>query len=437
MAGGGLFRATGCLAALLAASPARSQAPPAAAKVLAIRDATVIPVSGPILPRATVLVRGGKIAEVGPNVAVPPGAEVHDGRGKFLTPGVIDPHSHMGVYPWPGTPATSDGNEASAPVTAEVRAADSIHVEDPAFARARAGGVTTVQILPGSANLIGGEAAIVKLRPVPSLAGMRFEGAPRGLKMAVGENPKRVYGGRGKTPSTRMGNAAVMRQAFIKAREYLTKWDRYRAKLEEHRRKLAAGEEKAEKEPEKPETDLQLETLAAVLRGEVRVHIHCYQTHDIEFLFRLSDEFGFKIACFHHGLEAYKVADEIARREIGVTTWTDWWGFKIEAFDGIPYAFPILLRKGVLASLHSDSSSGVQRLYHEAAKAVRYGVSEEDAFKLFTLNPAKQLGIEARVGTIEPGKDADLALFDRHPFDMYARVEKTFIDGVLVYERGK
>jgi len=422
------------LACALAATPALAQEP---APPVLLKDATVLVVDGAALPRASVLVRDGKIAAVGPDVAAPAGARVIDCKGRFVMPGIIDVHSHMGVYSWPAVPANSDGNEATAPVTAEVRAEDSVNAEDPAFAKARAGGVTTVQVLPGSANLIGGEAVILKLRPTGTLEGLRFAGAPRGLKMALGENPKRVYGGRSQSPSTRMGNAAVLRAAYQKAREYTAKWERHAAQKAAFDRKVAAGEKHPADAPPPPDRDLQLETLAAVLRGEVRLHVHCYEVHDLEFLFRLVDEFGLKHITVHHALETYKVADELARRGMGATTWVDWWGFKVEAWDGIPYALPILFRKGVLASIHSDSSREVQWLYHNAAKAVRYGLAEADALRAITLNPATQLGVADRVGSVTVGKDADLAVFSKHPFDMYTRVDLTLIDGAVAYERGR
>lgn len=424
------------MSALLAAGAASAHAQESGGAIL-LKDAVIIRVDGPVIPKGSILIRDGKIAEVGPQVQAPPGTTTWEMAGKFVMPGVIDTHSHMGVYSWPHVKAHSDGNEATAPITAEVRAADSVNVEDPAFAKARAGGVTTIQILPGSANLIGGQSVILKVRPSISLDGMLFKGAPRGLKMALGENPKRVYGKRTQTPSTRMGNAAVLRQTYQQAAEYQRKWDRYDRKLEIHKLKLAAGEATDADAPEPPERKLQMETLAAVLRGEIRLNVHCYESHDIEFLLRLVDEFKLTNVTIHHALETYKVADELAKRGVAATTWVDWWGFKVEAYDGIPYGLGILLNKGVLASIHSDDSAEVQWLWHNAAKATRYGVSEADAFKCITLNPAKQLGIDGRVGSITVGKDADLVVFDKHPFDMYTHVELTLIDGTVVYRRSK
>ncbi|HMC82787.1 MAG TPA: amidohydrolase, partial [Candidatus Polarisedimenticolia bacterium] len=322
----------------------------------------------------------------------------------------------------PEVDANSDGNEMTDPVQAGVRALDSANVEDPAIGRALAGGVTTIQILPGSGNVIGGEAVTVKLRPRATLEEMVFAGAPRGLKMALGENPKRVYGAKNKLPSTRMGNIYVMRNAFQQARDYRAKWEAWQKKPESER-------------GAPPDRDLKLETLADVLAGKVRVHVHCYRKDEIEALFRVADEFGFKIASLQHGLEAYKIADEVARRDVGVATFAHWWGYKWEAWDGIPQNAAILADHGVRVAIHSDSADLIQRLYEEAAVAMHYGLSREDALKAITLNPAWMLGLDDRIGSLEVGKDADIAIFSKDPFDIYTRVEKTLVDGKIVYDR--
>ena len=383
---------------------------------LAIVGATVLPVSGPPIPNGTVLVGGGKIVAVGADVQVPEDAEVVDGSGSFLMPGIIDVHSHMGVYPWPSARAHGDGNEAIDPVTARVRAEDSVHVSDPAFSRARAGGVTTVQVLPGSANIVGGESAVLKLRPARTLERMRFVGAPRGIKMACGENPKRVYGDDVDGPSTRMGNLAAMRGAFQAAKD--------------HRKALATH-----RDP--PPTDANLQTLLDVLDGKVRVHVHCYRHDDIEGIYRVMDEFGVQVASIQHALEAYKVRDMIIAHGTGIATWADWWGFKMEAFDGIPHNAAMVKNDGGIVAIHSDSSNQVQRLNIQASKTLRYGMSEAAALETITIDPAKMLGIEDKVGTIAVGKDADLALFSAHPLDMYSLNTHTWIDGQLVYDRAK
>jgi imidazolonepropionase-like amidohydrolase len=389
--------------------------PLAAAADFAIVGATVLPISGPIIQTGNVLVRDGKIAAVGADVLVPDGMATVQAEGQYLMPGIIDVHSHMGVYPWPSAKAHGDGNEAVSPITARVRAEDSVHVSDPAFERARAGGVTTIQVLPGSANLVGGEAAILKLRRSRTLAGMKFTGAPRGIKMACGENPKRVYGSDENGPQTRMGNVAYLRAAFQSAQDHRT------ARLG--------------KDP--PPRDANLQTLLDVLDGKVRVHVHCYRHDDIEGVFRLMDEFGVSVSSIQHALEAYKVRDLILAHGTGIATWADWWGFKMEAFDGIPHNAAMVKAEGVPVAIHSDSSNQVQRLNVQASKTLRYGMSEADALETITRDPARILGLEDRVGTIEVGKDADFAMFSGHPLDVYSLNTATWIDGIQVYDRNK
>jgi len=383
---------------------------------LAIVGATVLPISSPPISDGTVLIADGKIVAVGSDLTVPEGTQVVEAQGSFLMPGIIDVHSHMGVYAWPSARAHGDGNEAIDPVTARVRAEDSVHVSDPAFGRARAGGVTTVQILPGSANLVGGESAILKLRPSRTLEAMRFVGAPRGIKMACGENPKRVYGEDIHGPSTRMGSLASMRAAFQAALDY-------RKARSSHR--------------DPPPTDSNLETLLDVMDGQVRLHVHCYRHDDIEGIYRVMDEFGVQVASIQHALEAYKVRDLIIAHGTGIATWADWWGFKMEAYDGIPHNAALFKNDGGVVAIHSDSSNQVQRLNIQAAKTLRYGMSEAAALETITLDPARMLGIEAQVGTISVGKDADLALFNAHPLDMYSLNTHTWIDGQLVFDRSK
>ena len=376
------------------------------------------------IPRGSLLIVDGKIREIGETVDAPPGARVILAEGKFVMPGIVDTHSHIGVYSWPEVAANSDGNEMTDPNQAGVRAMDAINLEDPAIGRALAGGVTTIQILPGSGNVIGGEAVTVKLRPGSTLDEMLFAGAPRGLKMALGENPKRVYGSRNKLPSTRMGIIYVMRSAFQQAKEYRAKWDAWQKKPE------------ADRGPA-PERDLKLETLSDVLSGKVRVHVHCYRKDEMEALFRIADEFGFKIASLQHGLEAYKIADEIARRGIGVATFAHWWGYKWEAWDGIPQNASILAEHGVRVAIHSDSADLIQRLYEEAAIAMHYGLGRQQALESITLSPAWMLGLDGRIGSLDVGKDGDIAIFSKDPFDIYTRVEKTLVDGKVVYDRSK
>jgi imidazolonepropionase-like amidohydrolase len=421
-----------CLAALALGAAARF-APAEETRALPVREFAVVgahvETAGPAgrIADGVVLVRDGKIEAVGrrDQVTVPDGITVHDvtGRNVTLLPGIIDPHSHMGVYPWPEVPANADGNEATDPIRPEVRALDSVNAEDPAFERARAGGVTTVMVLPGSANLIGGQAAVLKLRPGGTVDAMRFPGAPASMKLAWGENPKRVYGERDAAPSTRMGNLAVLRRAFTEAREYAASWERHRAAVA----KDAAAEP--------PARDLRKDALAGMLRGDFRLQVHCYTRSDILSLLAFATEQGMKVTAIHHGLDAYKVRREIAAHGAAVCTWADWWGFKVEAYDGIPQNAALCTQAGVRVAIHSDSSEMVQRLPHEAAKMIAAGLDRAEAVKALTIHPARVLGVEERVGSIEPGKDADLVLFSGDPFSVLTRVDAVWIDGVPVHRR--
>ncbi|MBI3892873.1 MAG: amidohydrolase family protein [Candidatus Wallbacteria bacterium] len=410
------------LAALREAALREAAGPAPVSTPVAIVGGTVITVTRGIIPNGTVLIRDGKIAAVGHALPPPAGALVIDATGKYVMPGLIDTHSHLGVYPWPNARAHDDGNEMTEPLTPHMRAEDGLFLEDPGMDRVRAGGVTTVQIIPGSANLQGGQAVILKLRLGNTLDDLKFKDAPRGIKMAFGENPKRVYGSKGQAPMTRMGNSAVMRQAFTRAREYQKQWAEFEANS------------RAGRPTVRPEKDAKMETLIDVLEGRVRVHVHCYRKDDLLAMIRIADEFGFKIASFQHCLEGYKIAHELAKRDIGAATWPDWWGFKMEAWDAIPQNASLLAAAGVRVSLHSDSANVAQRLFGEAGKAVRYGMRPDQAIKAITWWPATILGIESRVGSLEAGKDADIAIFTKHPFDVYSTVEKTLIDGQVVWD---
>ncbi|HEY8539269.1 MAG TPA: amidohydrolase [Steroidobacteraceae bacterium] len=413
---------------------------PAASPPIVIRNATILTGTGERLDGADLVLADGRIQAIGANVAVPAGARVIDASGRWVTPGLIDVHSHLGVYPSPGVNAHSDGNEMTAPVTANVWAEHGVWPQDPGFQAALEGGVTTLQILPGSANLVGGRGVTLKNVPAASYQAMKFPGAKHGLKMACGENPKRVYGSRSQAPSTRMGNVAGYRQAFADAQDYRRSWEKYR-------RELAAYEKKKAKDPDaqppsEPKRDLKLETLVGALEGEIIVHIHCYRADEMQVMLDLAKEFGFKIAAFHHGVEAYKIANRLAEEQVCGALWADWWGFKMESFDGIPENLAMVdFPEGGCAIVHSDSEEGIQRLNQEAAKSMARGnrvglsIPPERAIRWITSNPAKALDIADRTGSLEVGKMADVVIWNRDPFSVYALAEQVFIDGVLVYDR--
>ncbi|HEV7505780.1 MAG TPA: amidohydrolase [Thermoanaerobaculia bacterium] len=423
-----------------AAKPAEIAFPstykPIPSKPMLITNATLLTAAGDRIANGSILLSDGKVVAVGASVTAPAGATVVDGTGKWVTPGIIDPHSHLGVYAAPGVEANSDGNEATNPNTAEVWAEHSVWPQDPQFPLALAGGVTTMQILPGSANLFGGRSVTVKNVPARSVYDMKFPGAPYGLKMACGENPKRVYGSKGRSPATRMGNVAGYRTGWIKAREYMDKWDRYEARKKSGKEPAPGG-----REAEPPTRDLQLETLAGVLRGEILVQNHCYRADEMLTMIDVAKEFGYKVTAFHHAVEAYKIADVLAANGICADMWADWWGFKMEAFDGIRENIALVEKAGACAIVHSDSADGIQRLNQEAAKAMAAGnrmgmhLREEDAIRWLTINPARSLGIDKQTGTLEAGKMADVVLWSGNPFSVYSRAEKVYIDGALMYDR--
>jgi imidazolonepropionase-like amidohydrolase len=406
-----------------------------------IRNATVLTGTGERVDGGDVLMVDGRIAAVGRSLAAPDGAAVVDATGRWVTPGLIDVHSHLGVYASPGTASASDGNESTDPVTAQVWAEHSVWPQDPGLEAALQGGVTSLQVLPGSANLIGGRGVTLKNVPATTAQAMKFPGAPHGLKMACGENPKRVYGRKGKPPSTRMGNVAGYRQAFANAQDYLEDWKEYDAKHAKYAQEVAGGDATAVP-PQPPRRDLQLESLAGVLRGEILVHNHCYRADEMATMLDVAREFGFRISAFHHGVEAYKLAGRLAGEGVCGALWADWWGFKMEAYDGIQENIALTdAPQGSCAIVHSDSEEGIQRLNQEAAKAMTRGkragldIPPERAIRWVTANPAKSLGILAQTGTLEAGKMADVVIWNGTPFSSYALADQVFVDGVLLFDR--
>ncbi|MBV8801271.1 MAG: amidohydrolase [Alphaproteobacteria bacterium] len=396
---------------------------PRPSRATILRGATILTGTDQELANASILMENGKISAVGLKVPEPPGVVVINARGKFVTPGIIDIHSHLGVYPSPSNEATSDGNEATKPTTPEVRSENSIWPQDPGFTRALAGGVTSMEILPGSANLIGGRSVVVKNVPSVTGQGMKFPGAPYDLKMACGENPKRVYGEKG-GPQTLMGDVAGYRAAFQKAVEYREKWRAY-----------------WKTKGDRPDRDIGLETLALVLDKKIPVQMHCYRADQMATMIDVANEFGFRIAAFHHATEAYKVADLLKKNHICGVMWADWWGFKMEAYDAVPEGLAMVDHAGACAMIHSDDPIGIQRLNQEVAKAMAagrrmgYRISRAHAIAWMTRNPAYALGILNQTGTIEKGKMADVVLWDSDPLSVYAHAEKVFIDGALLFDR--
>ena len=381
----------------------------------ALVGATVFDGAGERIDNGTVLFRDGEVVAVGTSELSTEGYTVIDGAGKFVTPGIIDIHSHLGDYPSPGVEAHNDGNEATAPTTPDVWAEHSVWPQDPGFSRAMAnGGITSLQILPGSANLMGGRSVTLKNVPSRTVQGMKFPGAPYGFKMACGENPKRVYGGRGRKPSTRMGNFAVNRQTWYEAIDYANKDDAKR--------------------------DLGKETLVGVLEGDILVHNHCYRADEMALVMDMAKEIGYKVTAFHHAVEAYKIGDLLRENDVCSAIWADWYGFKMEAYDGILENAALLQREGACVVIHSDSQNDIQRLNQEASKARQAGlrmgidISEATAIQWITLNAAKAMGIDEMTGSLEPGKMADVVLWNGDPLSVYSRPEKVWIDGALMFD---
>ena len=395
--------------------------------VTVIRGATVFDGEGARIENGTVIFGDGVLMAVGDaSLASPAGAIEIDGKGKFVTPGIIDVHSHLGDYSSPGTASLSDGNEATGPVRPEVWAEHSVWPQDPGFSRALAnGGITTLQVLPGSANLFGGRSVVLKNVPARTVQGMKFPGAPYGLKMACGENPKRVYGNKG-GPSTRMGNIAVTRATWLKAQEYKRKWDKY-----------------DKNGGDMPGRDLAMDTLRGVLDGKILIHNHCYRADEMAIMIDMSKEFGYKITAFHHAVEAYKIADLLAANNICAAMWADWYGFKMESYDAVKENIPLVHNAGACAIVHSDDANGIQRLNQEAAKALADGVragisglSQAVAWEWLSRNPAKALGILDKTGSLKVGKMADVVLWNGDPFSVYTRPERVWIDGAEMYDSG-
>jgi imidazolonepropionase-like amidohydrolase len=425
---------------LAAQAPATPQAParpdsaaavlsvpiPPAATLVAITNATILTASHGTIEKGTIVIRNGKIAAIGKDIAIPAGAQLIDGNGKYVMPGIIDAHSHS---------AGEAINEGSRSITAQVRMQDVLREDAIGLYRELAGGVTTLNILHGSANTIGGQNAVVKIRWGLPIDSMLLAGAPPGIKFALGENVRQTNGpqipGRAQRyPRTRMGQEEVLRDAFTRAREYQAEWKSYDA--------AKRTVKKGQLEPIPPARDLQLDALVEVLEGKRLVHAHSYRSDEILMLLKVAKDFGFRVASLQHVLEGYKIADEIAAAGTGASTFADNWAYKLEAYDAIPFNAALMAERGVKVTINSDSDERARRLYQEAAKAMKYGgASEEEALRMITLNAAWQLGIDKLTGSIDVGKDADLAIFNGHPFAPASRVEMTLIDGRVFFDRTK
>lgn len=411
------------------ANPFPSTYEPVPSGVTLITGATVFDGVGGELENTDILIEDGRIAAIGSGLSAPDGASVIDAQGRFITPGVVDIHSHLGVYPSPAVNAHSDGNEVTGPVTAEVWAEHGVWPQDPGFDTALASGVTTLHILPGSANLFGGRGVTLRNVPSRTVQGMKFPDAPYTLKMACGENPKRVYGNQGRAPGSRMGNVAGYREAWQRAVEYRRSWNTY----------WEAAENGEDASP--PTRNLELDTLMGVLDGEILVQMHCYRADEMVQILDMAEEFGYQVTTFHHAVEAYKIPDILAEHNTCAAVWADWGGFKMEAYDSIRENLPITHANGACAMIHSDSDLGIQRLNHEVAKALSDGrrmgleITDAEAVSWFTSNPARALGIFEETGSIEEGKRADLVLWSGHPFSSYALADTVYLDGALMYDR--
>ncbi len=386
-----------------------------------IRNATIMTASHGTIENGSILIRNGKIAAVGKDVKASANAKVIDATGMYVTPGFIDSHSHT---------ALDSINEGSLSVTAMVRMRDVINDTDINIYRQLAGGMTTIHQLHGSANAIGGQNSVIKLKWGRPVDEMRVGDAPRTIKFALGENPKRsnfsVPGAARRFPATRMGVEETIREAFTQGREYMEKWNEYEAAK-------ARGEN-----PLAPHRDLKLEAMADVLKGKIDIHSHCYRADEIIMLMRLCEEFGIKVRTLQHVLEGYKVAPEIAKHGASASILPDWWAYKMEAYDAIPFNAAIMTHHGIVVSIHSDSNEHARRFYQEAGKMMKYGdLTEEEALRMITLNPAMQLRLENRIGSIDIGKDADLVIFNGHPFSVYSRPEMTMIEGEVYFDRKK
>jgi imidazolonepropionase-like amidohydrolase len=400
----------------------------AAEKPILLKNGQIITVSGETIPDGDILIQGTKIVKVGNGLSAPPGAEVIDLNGRWVMPGIIDSHSHIALE--------GDVNEMGDLITAEVDCKDVINPQDINIFYALTGGVTSIHTMHGSANPIGGKGIVLKMRWGQSAADLIFEGAPLTSKWALGENPKQsnsMGAARARYPKTRMGVEESIRDEFEKAKDYLRKWVEYEKKAK------AAKDSKGKLTPPlPPKKDYRLEGIADILSGKLWVRCHAYQSEEMLSIMRLCRDYGVKLVCFEHGLEGYRITNELVKYGVAISTFVDFWAYKWEAYNTVPQAAALCAKRGVLVALNSDDAERMRRLFNDAAKTVRFGgATEDEAIRMLTINPAKIMGIDRWVGTIEPGKDADLAVFNRHPLDPFTVCEMTMVDGTAYFDRAK
>lgn len=397
-------------------------------EILLLKNANIITVTGKDLEDRDILIKNGKIFDIEKEIQAPKGAKVIDLNGKWVIPGIIDSHSHIAVE--------GGVNETGNLISAEVDVENVINPEDISIFYALTGGITTIHTMHGSANPIGGKGIVLKLRWGKNAKDMIFKGAPKTIKWALGENPRQTnfpVAGAPRYPTSRMGVEESIRKVFEEAKDYMREWDEYNRKLKEWKRKKGK-----EREPVPPRKDYRLEAIADVLKGKLWIRCHAYQAHEMLSIMKLCNEYGVKLVCFEHGLEGYKITSELVKYNVAVSTFADFWAYKWEAFNTMPYSAAMMAKNDVLVAISSDDPERMRRLFSEAAKTVRFGgVSELEALRMITVNPAKILGIEKWVGTIEVGKDADFAIFNRHPLDPYTICEMTIIDGEIYFDRAK
>ncbi len=389
----------------------------AAAQDLVLKGGTILTITKGTIENGTVVIQDGKITAIGKNINIPSGIKVIDVTGKYIMPGLIDSHTHIAFD-------MGDGNEVSNPVTPQIWMKEVLDSSHDTIRTTLAGGVTTVKTMHGSANVIGGVNVTIKLKYDHPVEELMVIGVRQQLKMALGENPKRLYGRKGRMPSTRMGNAYVARKAFLEAQEYKAKWDKYE-------KEKAAGK----KDIKSPEKDLKMETLKMVLEKNMTIDCHTYRADEIVWLLKFCHEFDIVLKQISHCVDGYKVADLMAEAGVSFGGWVDWWGMKEEMYDGCPFGFKIMHDAGVNIVINSDSANEGRFLYLNAAKMLKYNdLPEIEALKMITINAARSLEMEERIGSIEVGKDGDMAVFDKHPLDSTTKVLKTIIEGVIYYD---